>query len=58
MGPGEIIAIVMIALIIGGAVVYIVKAKKSGRKCIGCPDSCSCKYKDSGKGCCCHKDEQ
>ena len=48
MGPGEIIAIAAIALIIGGAVFYIIKAKKSGKKCIGCPDGCSC----SGKSCC------
>ena len=66
MGAEEIIAIVAIALIIGGAVFYVIKAKKSGRKCIGCPNGCSCKNKD-GKGqscdckngCCdCHKDEK
>lgn len=39
----EIIAIAAIVLIVGGAVAYIIKAKKSGRKCIGCPDSASCK---------------
>ena len=39
---GEIIAIVAIVLIIGGAVAYIIKAKKSGQKCIGCPDSKTC----------------
>ena len=39
----EIIAIAAIVLIVGGALAYIIKAKKSGRKCIGCPDSASCK---------------
>ena len=38
----DIIAIVVILLIIVGAVAYIIKAKKSGTKCIGCPDGCSC----------------
>ncbi|MBQ8817736.1 MAG: FeoB-associated Cys-rich membrane protein [Clostridia bacterium] len=38
----DIIVIAVIVLIIGGASAYIVKAKKSGKKCIGCPDSCSC----------------
>jgi hypothetical protein len=60
MGAGEIIAIVAITLIIGGAVFYIVKAKKSGRKCIGCPDGCSCsgKKKDCNGECSsCHKEE-
>jgi len=39
---GKIIAIAAIVIIIGGAVLYIIKAKKSGKKCIGCPDSSSC----------------
>ena len=47
MQPGDIIAIVAILLIVGGAVAYIIKAKKSGKKCIGCPDSATC-----GKGGC------
>ena len=38
----DIIVIAIIVLIIGGASAYIIKAKKSGKKCIGCPDSCSC----------------
>ena len=47
MGPTYIIVIAILALIIGGAVAYIIKAKKSGKKCIGCPDSCSCGKTDS-----------
>lgn len=39
---GDIIAIGAIVLIVGGALAYIIKAKKSGKKCIGCPDSASC----------------
>ena len=38
----DIIAAVAIVLIVGGAIAYIVKAKKSGQKCIGCPDSKTC----------------
>ncbi|MBR2376559.1 MAG: FeoB-associated Cys-rich membrane protein [Clostridia bacterium] len=45
MTLGEYIAIALIVLIIGGAVFYIIKAKKSGKKCIGCPDACNCKNK-------------
>lgn len=48
MGYGEIIAIIAVVLVIGGAVAYIIKAKKSGKKCIGCPDSSSCSGKCSG----------
>ena len=47
MGPVDFIIIAVITLIVGGAVAYIIKAKKSGKKCIGCPDSDSC-----GKGGC------
>ena len=41
----NIIIVVALIMIIGFAVFYIVKAKKSGKKCIGCPynDSCSSK---------------
>jgi len=46
MTLSDIIAIALILLIIGGALFYIIKAKKSGKKCIGCPDSASC---ESGK---------
>ena len=41
----NIIAILIIAVIIILASVYIYKAKKSGKKCIGCPESCNCNKK-------------
>ncbi len=34
-----IISIILI-IVIGLAAFYIYKAKKSGKKCIGCPNSC------------------
>ena len=37
----DYIVIAVIVLIIGAASAYIIKAKKSGKKCIGCPDGCS-----------------
>lgn len=45
----DIIVIAVIVVILGAAVRYIVKAKKSGKKCIGCPDSGKC---SGGCGCC------
>lgn len=60
------IIIVVLAAIIGGAVAYIVKAKKSGVKCIGCPSGGSCGQKTGGScsgcksgegcGCGCHEE--
>ena len=32
----------VLILIVGGALAYIIKKKKSGAKCIGCPDGESC----------------
>ena len=44
----NIIVIAIVAIIIGAAVWYIVKEKKQGSKCIGCPNSKVC----SAKSCC------
>ncbi len=60
MDAGGWIAIGIIALIIGGAVFYIIKAKKSGKKCIGCPDGCCPSAKGgkcNGSCCSCGKDD-
>lgn len=38
----NIIIIVILIIIIGLAVLYIRKSKKTGIKCIGCPDSKNC----------------
>lgn len=61
MGPVDFIAIGVIALIVGAATLYIIKAKRSGKKCIGCPDSSSCSGKCSGScqscSCACGKDD-
>lgn len=36
---------IIILLIITVSLLYIYKSKKNGKKCIGCPDSCSCSHK-------------
>lgn len=43
------IIIAVLAVIIGAALAYVIKAKKSGAKCIGCPDAKKC----SGNCSCC-----
>ena len=47
------IIIVVLGAILGGAVAYIVKAKKSGVKCIGCSagGSCGMKQGNACNGC-------
>ena len=51
MSAVDYIVIGVIVLIVGGAIAYIFKAKKSGRHCIGCPDSSSCKSCSSCASC-------
>ena len=48
----DVIVVAIIVVIIALAAAYVIKAKKSGKKCIGCPDCCS----DKNGGCCgCNK---
>lgn len=59
----NVIAVIILLVIIGAAVAYIVKAKKKGTKCIGCPASESCAIKnlehlqESEQSCGCHSDK-
>lgn len=53
MAP-EVVNVIASAILIGvivGAVVYIYKAKKNGKKCIGCPDGCNCGKSGSCSSC-------
>ena len=48
----NILVIAAVGLIIGLAVGYILKERKKGAKCIGCPSGCSCSGNCNGcKGC-------
>ena len=38
----NILIVVAVVIIAGLAGFYIYKSKKSGNKCVGCPDGCSC----------------
>lgn len=53
----DIIILAIVLVMLGLAVTYIVKKKKSGVKCIGCPDGCSCSGKKTENTICnggCH----
>ncbi|MBQ8836861.1 MAG: FeoB-associated Cys-rich membrane protein [Clostridia bacterium] len=49
----DVIIVAIIVAVLGGAAFYVYKAKKSGKKCIGCPDGCSCDSKNGGTCSCC-----
>ena len=38
----DLIIIAVVAVILALAAWYVYRAKKNGKKCIGCPDGCSC----------------
>ncbi|MBE6031020.1 MAG: FeoB-associated Cys-rich membrane protein [Clostridiales bacterium] len=49
----DFVVIVVLAVVIGGAIAYMIKQKKRGARCIGCSMGGCC----SG-GCNCHKDDK
>lgn len=51
MNVVDCIIIALIAVVLGLAVLAIYKSKKSGKKCIGCPDSCACSGGNCNGGC-------
>ena len=52
----DLVILLILAGIIGLAIGYIVKEKKKGTRCIGCPDSGSCgKCNGCSGGCSCGK---
>lgn len=57
MSAVNVIAALVILLIVGPALFYIIREKKKGRHCIGCPAAgscsragCGCKGKKEQKG--------
>ncbi|MBQ7378299.1 MAG: FeoB-associated Cys-rich membrane protein [Clostridia bacterium] len=48
MGIVDYIAIAAIVLIVGAAVFYIIRAKRRGEKCVGCPYAKQCGGNCSG----------
>ncbi len=46
---GDYIAIALILAVVGAASLYIIRAKKKGRKCIGCPYADKCGKCSCGK---------
>ncbi|MBQ4057663.1 MAG: FeoB-associated Cys-rich membrane protein [Lachnospiraceae bacterium] len=45
----DFVVVVVILIIVGAAVAYIIKEKKKGTKCIGCPSATTCPSANAGK---------
>lgn len=48
MNPIDYVVIGIIALIVGGAIAFMIISNKRGKKCIGCSESGSCPAKNKG----------
>ena len=56
MNAIDYLILVIVAVILGAAILYLRKARKKGIKCIGCPDGAKCSGSCSGcSGNCCGK---
>ena len=51
MNTVDYIILAVIVLVLGLAIWSVCKAKKSGKKCMGCPDSCACTAGNCGGSC-------
>lgn len=47
----DIIIILVLAVILGGALMYMKKEKNKGVNCIGCPDAGTCAKRHNGETC-------
>ena len=57
MKPEDIIVIIIVAVIVALAVLYVYRAKKRGATCIGCPHSGKCPTGRAGR-CTCRTTEK
>ena len=53
----DLLIILVLLLILGGAGLYVYRAKKSGKKCIGCPESGGCSGSCASCSCCTNKNK-
>ena len=54
----DFVIIAVVVAVLGFAVWYIRKSKKSGKKCIGCPEGCSCSARNTGCACSCCENKE
>lgn len=53
----DVILILLILAVVAGAIFYIVKEKKKGTVCIGCPMAGQCAKQKNGQGCSNHQEQ-
>ena len=53
----DFIIIAVLLIVVGAAIAYIIREKKRGVKCIGCPNAGTCAGKHTAGGCGCGCDD-
>ena len=48
----DLIVIGILIIVVGASVAYIIKEKKRGTRCIGCPHAGNCSSRNNGKAAC------
>ena len=54
----DLIIIAVLLAAVGGAAAYLIRAKKRGQKCVGCPYCDACASKNGKSGGCCSSQEK
>jgi len=50
----DILVLIIIGVILGAAIIYVVRAKKKGVKCVGCPHANTCGKNAENGSCSCN----
>ena len=53
----DLIVVAVVLIVLGLVTFYIIRAKKQGQKCIGCPHSKQCASLKQGSCCSCSNNE-
>ena len=49
----DVVIVFVLLAVLGGAAAYVIRAKRRGQKCIGCPYGAQCARQHGGAPCSC-----
>lgn len=56
MSGTDLMVVLLVAALMAGALVYLRRSRRAGKRCPGCPDSGGCCCAGGGAVCTCHED--
>lgn len=51
----DILVLIILVVVLATAIIYVVRAKKKGVKCVGCPNAKNCSKNTENGSCGCNK---